>query len=95
MSAVTVPQTIDDPVHLLLWSADEIIPFLVCMLTGMLIDQLEGREACTLPGGGAGPEAHRPPEARAPFQNLLAGTAECFEGAAMIMALPAVEIGEI
>jgi conjugal transfer pilus assembly protein TraL len=38
MSAVTVPQTIDDPVHLLLWSADEIIPFLVCMLTGMLAD---------------------------------------------------------
>ena len=39
MEPVAIPKTIDDPIHLLLWSADEIVPFMVCMLTGMLIDQ--------------------------------------------------------
>jgi conjugal transfer pilus assembly protein TraL len=40
MEPVAIPKTIDDPIHLLLWSADEIVPFMVCMLTGMLVDQL-------------------------------------------------------
>ncbi len=39
MEPVAIPKTIDDPIHFLLWSADEIVPFMVCMLTGMLIDQ--------------------------------------------------------
>ncbi|MFZ2171960.1 MAG: type IV conjugative transfer system protein TraL [Methylococcaceae bacterium] len=39
MEPVAIPKTIDDPIHLLLWSADEIVPFMVCMFTGMLIDQ--------------------------------------------------------
>jgi conjugal transfer pilus assembly protein TraL len=39
MEPVAIPKTIDDPIHLLRWSADEIVPFMVCMLTGMLIDQ--------------------------------------------------------
>ena len=39
MEPVAIPKTIDDPLHILLWSADEIVPFMVCMLTGMLIDQ--------------------------------------------------------
>ena len=38
MEPVAIPQSIDDPIHILLWSADEIVPFMVCMLTGMLID---------------------------------------------------------
>jgi conjugal transfer pilus assembly protein TraL len=40
MEPVAIPKTIDDPIHILLWSADEIVPFMVCMLTGMLIDHL-------------------------------------------------------
>ena len=39
MEPVAIPKTIDDPLHILLCSADEIVPFMVCMLTGMLIDQ--------------------------------------------------------
>lgn len=39
MEPVAIPKTIDDPIHILLWSADEMVPFMVCMLTGMLIDQ--------------------------------------------------------
>ena len=39
MEPVAIPQTIDDPIHIPLWSADEMLPFMVCMLTGMLIDQ--------------------------------------------------------
>ncbi len=39
MEPVAIPKTIDDPIHILLWSADEIVPFMVCMLTGILIDQ--------------------------------------------------------
>lgn len=39
MEPVAIPQSIDDPIHILLWSADEIVPFMVSMLTGMLIDQ--------------------------------------------------------
>lgn len=39
MEPVAIPKTIDDPIHLLLWSADKIVPFMVCMLTGMPIDQ--------------------------------------------------------
>ena len=39
MEPVAIPQSIDDPIHILLWSADEMVPFMVCMMTGMLIDQ--------------------------------------------------------
>ena len=39
MEPVPIPQTIDDHIHILLWSADEMVPFMVCILTGMLIDQ--------------------------------------------------------
>ena len=38
MEPVAIPRSIDDPIHILLWSADEIVPFMVCILTGMLID---------------------------------------------------------
>jgi conjugal transfer pilus assembly protein TraL len=38
MEPVAIPKTIDDPIHILLWGADEIVPFMVCMLTGMLIN---------------------------------------------------------
>lgn len=38
MEPVAIPQSIDEPIHILLWSADEMVPFMVCMLTGMLID---------------------------------------------------------
>ena len=27
MEPVAIPQSIDDPIHILLWSADEIVPF--------------------------------------------------------------------
>ena len=39
MEPVAIPKTIDDPILILLWNADKIVPFRVCMLTGMLIDQ--------------------------------------------------------
>ena len=38
MEPVAIPKSIDEPIHILLWSADEMVPFMVCMLTGMLID---------------------------------------------------------
>jgi len=38
MDPIAIPKSIDDPIHILLWSADEIVPFMVCMLTGMLVD---------------------------------------------------------
>ena len=39
MEPVTLPRSIGDPLHILLWSADEIAPFIVSMLAGILIDQ--------------------------------------------------------
>jgi conjugal transfer pilus assembly protein TraL len=37
---VTLPKHIDDPITLLIWSADEFVPFAVVMLLGILIGQL-------------------------------------------------------
>jgi conjugal transfer pilus assembly protein TraL len=39
MEPVAITKTIADPIHLLLRSAGGIVPIMVCMLTGMLIDQ--------------------------------------------------------
>lgn len=40
MEPVAIPKTIDDLIHLLLWSADEIVPFMVCMLSDQFIPAL-------------------------------------------------------
>ena len=40
MEPVAIPKTIDDPIHLLLWSTDEIVPFMVCMLIDQFIPAL-------------------------------------------------------
>jgi conjugal transfer pilus assembly protein TraL len=40
MEPVAIPKTIDDPLHILLWSADEILPFMVCMLIDQFIPSL-------------------------------------------------------
>ncbi|MGZ8186585.1 MAG: type IV conjugative transfer system protein TraL [Methylobacter sp.] len=37
MKWATIPKTIDDPIHLLLCSADVVAPFMMRMHTGMLI----------------------------------------------------------
>jgi conjugal transfer pilus assembly protein TraL len=37
---VTLPKSIDEPITLLIWSADEFVPFAVVMIFGMLIGQL-------------------------------------------------------
>jgi len=33
MEPVAIPQSLDDPIHILPWSADEIVPFIVSILT--------------------------------------------------------------
>jgi conjugal transfer pilus assembly protein TraL len=40
MEPITVPKHIDDPVTLLVWSADEFVPAAFLMMLGMLIGQL-------------------------------------------------------
>jgi conjugal transfer pilus assembly protein TraL len=40
MEPVTIPKHIDDPVTLLVWSADEFVPAAFLMMLGMLIGQL-------------------------------------------------------
>ena len=40
MEPVTIPKHIDDPVTLLVWSADEFVPAAFLMILGMLIGQL-------------------------------------------------------
>jgi conjugal transfer pilus assembly protein TraL len=37
---ITLPKYIDDPITLLIWSADEFVPFAAVLLIGMLIGQL-------------------------------------------------------
>lgn len=39
MKPVTIPRRVDDPPHLLLWSADEILPMMFGLVFGMLIEQ--------------------------------------------------------
>jgi conjugal transfer pilus assembly protein TraL len=40
MEPITIPKHIDDPVTLLVWSADEFVPAAFLMMLGMLIGQL-------------------------------------------------------
>ncbi len=40
MSQVIIPKRIDEPPHLLLWRMDEIAPFMVGLVVGILIQQL-------------------------------------------------------
>lgn len=40
MEPITLPKYIDDPITLLIWSADEFVPFAAVLLIGMLIGQL-------------------------------------------------------
>lgn len=40
MEPITIPKHIDDPVTLLVWSADEFVPAAFLMILGMLIGQL-------------------------------------------------------
>jgi len=37
---ILIPKYIDDPITLLIWSADEFVPFAAVLLIGMLIGQL-------------------------------------------------------
>ena len=40
MEPIIIPKYIDDPITLLIWSADEFVPFAAVLLIGMLIGQL-------------------------------------------------------
>jgi len=40
MEPITLPKYIDDPITLLIWSADEFVPFAAVLLIGMLMGQL-------------------------------------------------------
>ncbi len=40
MEPIFIPKYIDDPITLLIWSADEFVPFAAVLLIGMLIGQL-------------------------------------------------------
>lgn len=40
MDPILLPKYIDDPITLLIWSADEFVPFSAVLLIGMLIGQL-------------------------------------------------------
>lgn len=37
MSQVQLPQYVDDPPHVLLWRADELVPVLLLLIVGMII----------------------------------------------------------
>ena len=39
MSPTPIPKYIDDPPHLLLWSADEFVPLALALLVGIFLDQ--------------------------------------------------------
>ena len=39
MEPIIIPKYIDDPITLLIWSADEFVPFAAVLLIGMLIGQ--------------------------------------------------------
>jgi conjugal transfer pilus assembly protein TraL len=40
LEPVTIPKHIDEPITLLIWSADEFVPFALVVIFGMLIGQL-------------------------------------------------------
>lgn len=40
MDPVILPKHIDEPITLLIWSADEFVPFAVVLLLGLLVGQL-------------------------------------------------------
>lgn len=40
LQRIEIPQYIDDPVQILVWSADELIPFTVLMSIGMVLERL-------------------------------------------------------
>ena len=40
MEPIQLPRHIDDPVTLLIWSADEFVPFMLILLLGVLMGQL-------------------------------------------------------
>jgi conjugal transfer pilus assembly protein TraL len=40
MARVEMPAYIDDPVHILIWSADEAAPILIGLMLGVLIGQI-------------------------------------------------------
>ncbi len=40
MEPITLPRQIDDPSTLLVWSADEFVPFMLILLIGVLAGQL-------------------------------------------------------
>lgn len=40
VSRVEIPQYIDDPAQILLWSADELVPFVTMMAVGMALERL-------------------------------------------------------
>lgn len=39
MEPIKIPQRIDDPPHILLWSADEILPMMLGLIIGIIIKQ--------------------------------------------------------
>lgn len=39
MEPISIPTRVDDPPHILLWSADELAPIIIGMLIGMMIEQ--------------------------------------------------------
>lgn len=40
MKAVQIPQRVDEPPHLLLWSADELAPMMIGLTLGVLLGQV-------------------------------------------------------
>lgn len=40
MEPVKIPRRVDEPPHLLLWSMDEILPLLIGLVMGVMIDKL-------------------------------------------------------
>jgi conjugal transfer pilus assembly protein TraL len=40
MEPVTIPKYVDDPITLLVWSADEFVPAVLMLMLGMFIGQL-------------------------------------------------------
>lgn len=47
MKPVKIPRRVDEPPHLLMWSADELAPILIGLVAGMIIGQAM---ACALAG---------------------------------------------
>lgn len=40
MEPVSIPKYIDDPIYLILWPADEMATFVICLVGGIMIGQL-------------------------------------------------------